>query len=42
VRASSLVNHGWQIAKLRQLADVPLLPAGGRSARPPRRRLAGA
>jgi hypothetical protein len=42
VRASSLVNHGWQIAKLRQLADVPLLPAGGRSARPPRRRLSGA
>ena len=26
VRASSLVNYDWQIAKLRQLADVPLDP----------------
>jgi hypothetical protein len=27
VRASSLVNHDWQIAKLRQLAGIPLGPA---------------
>jgi hypothetical protein len=26
VRASSLVNHDWQVAKLRQLADVPVDP----------------
>lgn len=31
VRASSLVNHDWQVTKLRQLADVPVDPqqAGG-------------
>ncbi|HYK30888.1 MAG TPA: hypothetical protein VEV63_02965 [Streptosporangiaceae bacterium] len=32
VRASSLVNHDWQIAKLRQVAEIPLeadeLPGG--------------
>jgi hypothetical protein len=27
VRASSLVNHGWQVTKLVQLADLPLDPA---------------
>jgi hypothetical protein len=38
VRASSLVNHDWQIAKLRQLADVPVDPQRrGRSRRLPRR-----
>jgi hypothetical protein len=26
VRASSLVNHDWQIAKLRQVAEIPLEP----------------
>jgi hypothetical protein len=33
VRASSLVNHDWQIAKLRQLADVPVEPRRRRGAR---------
>jgi hypothetical protein len=28
VRASSLVNYDWQIAKLRQVADLPLEQAG--------------
>jgi hypothetical protein len=28
VRASSLVNHDWQLAKLRQLADLPIDPPG--------------
>jgi hypothetical protein len=27
VRASSLVNYDWQLAKLRQLADLPIGPA---------------
>lgn len=46
VRASSLVNHDWQIAKLRQVAAIPLehdeLPgrphtsAGGSGGSPPR------
>lgn len=27
VRASSLVNHDWQLAKLRQVAELPLEPA---------------
>jgi hypothetical protein len=27
VRASSLVNYGWQVAKLRQLADLPAVTA---------------
>jgi hypothetical protein len=27
VRASSLVNHDWQVAKLRQLASIPVDPA---------------
>lgn len=36
-RASSLVNHDWQIAKLRQLADLPLAD-GQPAARWPRRR----
>jgi hypothetical protein len=36
VRASSLVNYEWQIAKLRQLADLPLAepaPSAGRRLR---------
>jgi hypothetical protein len=37
VRASSLVNHAWQVHKLRKLADVPLetgtLPARSRQLR---------
>ena len=28
VRASSLVNHDWQLAKLAQIAAIPLEPAG--------------
>jgi len=35
VRASSLVNYDWQLAKLRQLADLPIGPA--RTARRPAR-----
>lgn len=31
VRASSLVNEDWQIAKLRQVADIPLDPPGAPS-----------
>ena len=27
VRASSLVNHDWQLDKLRQLAGLPISPA---------------
>ncbi len=27
VRASSLVNHDWQLGKLRQLAGLPISPA---------------
>lgn len=42
VRASSLVNHDWQIAKLRQLAALPVDPAEIRAPRWPRRRLARA
>ena len=42
VRASSLVNHDWQIAKLRQLADIPVDPAEIPAPRWPRRRLARA
>jgi hypothetical protein len=41
VRASSLVNHDWQVAKLRQLAGLPpagpLPPAVRRLRRPPGR-----
>jgi hypothetical protein len=35
VRGSSLVNHDWQVAKLRQVAALPIDP--GEVARPPRR-----
>jgi hypothetical protein len=41
VRGSSLVNEGWQIAKLRQVAGIPLPPAGQPAARRMRRRIAG-
>jgi hypothetical protein len=41
-RSSSLVNHDWQIAKLRQLADLPLPEPAARAGRWPRRRTAGA
>ncbi len=41
-RASSLVNHDWQVAKLRQLADLPLPGPAARAGRWPRRRTAGA
>jgi hypothetical protein len=37
VRASSLVNYDWQIAKLRQLADVPLASPQRATARRSRR-----
>src|SRR6202035_3693021 len=33
VRASSLVNHDWQLDKLRQLAGLPISPA--QTPRPP-------
>jgi hypothetical protein len=36
VRASSLVNHDWQLAKLRQVAGLPI--AEGETARPDRLR----
>jgi hypothetical protein len=42
VRASSLVNHDWQIAKLRQLAGIPLDSAERPAARRPHRRPARA
>jgi len=48
VRASSLVNHDWQLAKLRRLAAIPLdegelaEPARQRAARPGTRRLSRA
>lgn len=42
VRASSLVNYDWQVAKLRQLAGVPVDPAEVPAPRWPRRRLARA
>ncbi|HEY1641206.1 MAG TPA: hypothetical protein VGG35_11000 [Streptosporangiaceae bacterium] len=42
VRASSLVNHDWQVAKLRQLADIPVDPAEIPAPRWPRRRPARA
>jgi hypothetical protein len=47
VRASSLVNYDWQIAKLRQLAGIPidssqLSDSRRRGGRPPRRRPARA
>ncbi|HVB44032.1 MAG TPA: hypothetical protein VNF47_15195 [Streptosporangiaceae bacterium] len=44
VRASSLVNHDWQLDKLRQVALLPLEPAAGgpRAVRPPRGRLSRA
>jgi hypothetical protein len=41
VRGSSLVNEGWQIAKLRQVAGVSVPPAGQQAAGRRRRRLAG-
>jgi hypothetical protein len=41
VRASSLVNYDWQIAKLRQVAGLPLDPAGAAPRRRPGRRPAG-
>jgi hypothetical protein len=34
VRASSLVNHDWQIAKLHQVADIPLEPGERRGGSP--------
>jgi hypothetical protein len=42
VRASSLVNYDWQVAKLRQLAGIPVDPAEVPAPRWPRRRLARA
>jgi hypothetical protein len=36
VRASSLVNHDWQLAKLHQVAGLPI--AAGETARPRRLR----
>jgi hypothetical protein len=42
VRASSLVNHDWQVAKLRQLAGIPLDSAERPAARRPHRRPARA
>jgi hypothetical protein len=42
VRASSLVNHDWQIAKLRQLADLPVPAPPRPAARRLRRRPARA
>ena len=38
VRASSLVNHDWQIAKLRQLAGIPVEPPPRAAPWRPRRR----
>ena len=40
VRASSLVNYDWQLAKLRQLADLPVSPDETARRRPRARRLA--
>jgi hypothetical protein len=31
VRGSSLVNHGWQIAKLHQIASLPVVPPDGQA-----------
>jgi hypothetical protein len=42
VRASSLVNHAWQVTKLLQLADLPLEPADFVPRGRFRRRVAGA
>lgn len=42
VRASSLLNYDWQVAKLRQLAGIPVDPAEVPAPRWPRRRLARA
>lgn len=42
VRASSLVNHHWQVTKLLQLANLPLEPDAAASRNLFRRRVAGA